>query len=91
MSEDVIKNIQILLVLSPLFLSIIAAGIILNYGLKKLEKYELYWLVGFILLSLALAYGLLRNNISALSALGTMGASSEAWGIYLRLKKKNKK
>ena len=90
MNPEFVKNLEIIFVLSPFFLSVFTLGWLVNKGLNKLQTYSLYWLFGLILLCIFLTYGIFTENMSSYSALIGILATSVYWKTYLKLRKKGK-
>lgn len=88
--DSLVKVLQISFVLSPLFITGIALGLLLNKGMKLAQRYSLYWLIisiVFLILWLA-AFADKQAGISTVLMLGT--TASSALSIYLSMKKKGK-
>ena len=90
MISELFKILQIILVLSPFFLTVLTLGWLITRGAHKLEKHATYWLVGLILLLVILTYGIFTNNISSFSAVLGVYATESYWQTYIRLKGKKK-
>ncbi len=88
--DSLIKILQISFVLSPLFITGIALGLLLNKGIKHAQQYSLYWLlisIMFLVLWLG-AFADKQASISTFLMLGT--SASGAFSIYLSMRKKGK-
>lgn len=88
MISELSKILQIILVLSPFFLTVITLGWLITKGTRKLEKHATYWLIGLIILLIILTYGIFTNNISTYSAVLGVFATERYWQTYIRLREK---
>ncbi|MBP9813842.1 hypothetical protein KBC80_01485 [Candidatus Woesebacteria bacterium] len=88
--DAIVKVLQISFVLSPLFITGIALGLLLKKGIKLAQGYALYWLllsIIFLILWLA-AFADKQAGISTLLMLGT--SASSAFSIYLSMRKQDR-
>ncbi len=85
--DTLIKILQILFVLSPLFITGIALGLLLHKGIKLLRQHALYWLVLSMILFVAWIFAF-ADSTSSISTMMILGAyASSAYSIYLSKKK----
>ena len=88
--DSVIKVLQISFVLSPLFITGIALGLLLNKGIKLAQRYSLYWLIVSIVF-LILWLGAFADRQAGISTMFMLGTSaSGALSIYLSMRKRGK-
>jgi hypothetical protein len=95
MTNDLIKSTQIIIILSPLFTTVLLIAFlskkIIKDGTKKLEKFSLYWFFLTIIISTLLFYGLISGNISSYSVPIGIISMVNAWSMYRKLKSKPQK
>ena len=86
--DTIIKVAQISFVLSPLFITGIALGLLLKKGIKFAQGFAFYWLfLSMILLVLWLAaFSDRQAGISTMLMLAT--SASSAFSVYLSMRKK---
>lgn len=87
--DSIVKVVQISFILSPLFITGIALGLLLNKGIQLAQRSALYWLIlSIILLVLWLAaFADRQAGSSTLLLLGT--SASGAISTYLSMKNKS--
>ncbi|MDP2874033.1 MAG: hypothetical protein Q8N84_01945 [bacterium] len=84
------KTLSILILFSPVFISVLLLAYLLKVGWDRLEKYSLYWLATALILTVVWVYALVSNQISSRILLWGVYAS-EAYSTYLLLKEREKK
>lgn len=82
------KNIAILLILSPFFISVFVLAKLVKKGLSKAEKYPMYWLFASFILFIGWLNQLFQQKTDFLYLFWFGQTFSTAIATYLTLKKK---
>ena len=88
---DLIKNIQIIYALFPLFFTMILLGLILKKGWNYLQRYKWFWFVGMIITGIVCIEMIFSSNVKAYMIIMAMQAFINCYSAYILLTKKDKR
>lgn len=89
--EDVIKITQIIYNLFPFFFTIIVFGLILKKGVKFLQKYKWFWLIGMIVTGFICIQVFLSPSVKGSMVIMAVIAFGNCYTAYMLLTKKDKR
>lgn len=89
-TTEALKNLQILLLFSPVIFTVFFIAYLIKRGIKYLHRYKTFWLFSSVLFFVIAIVALIEER-KGLTILNTVNASGSAWATYMSMRKRENK